>query len=52
MVLEELCEKVVDVGRVGDRVMAIVLVFEENVLRLNCGYALLSGGCLEKKLFL
>ena len=39
MVKDELCEQVVDVSRVSDRVMAVVLVFEEDVLRLICGYA-------------
>ena len=34
---EALCEKVVEVGRVSDRVMAVVLVFEEDVLRSICG---------------
>ena len=38
MVKEELCEKVVEVIRVGNRVMTVV-VFEEDVLRLICGYA-------------
>ena len=39
MVKEELCEKVVEVRRVCDRVMAVVLVFEEDVLKFNYGYA-------------
>ena len=34
---------VVVVRMVSDRVMAVVLVFEKNVLRLICGYALHSG---------
>ena len=38
IVKEELCEKVVEVTMVSDRVMAFVLVFEEDVLRLTCGY--------------
>ena len=29
--------------------MAVVLVFKENVLRLICGYAPPSGGSLEEK---
>ena len=33
---EELCEKVVEVRRISDGVVG----FEENVLRLICGYAL------------
>ena len=40
MVIKELCEKVVDVRRMIDRVMALVLIPEEDVLRLICGYAL------------
>ena len=39
MVKEELCEKVVEVRRVNDRVMAVVLIFEEDMLRLICRYA-------------
>ena len=42
MVKEQLCEMVVEVRRVSDRVMTVV-VFEEDVLRLICGYALQSG---------
>ena len=34
---EELCEKVVEMRRVSDRVMIVDVVFEENVLRLICG---------------
>ena len=33
MVKAELCEKVVDVVMVGDRVMVVVLAFEEDVPR-------------------
>ena len=47
-VKEELCEEVVEVRRVSDRVMTVV-VFEEDVLRLICGYALQSGRSLEEK---
>ena len=35
---EELFEKVLEVRRVSDRLMTVV-VFEEDVLRLICGYA-------------
>ena len=58
----ELCEKVVEVGRVNARVMAIVLAdiitiiiiiislaSEEDVLRLCCEYDLLSGASLMVK---
>ena len=48
MVKVELCEKMVEVTRVGDRVMTVV-VFEEDVLRLICGYAAQSGRRLEEK---
>ena len=36
---EELCEKVVEVRRKSDRVMAMVLAFEEEVVRVICAYA-------------
>ena len=38
MVKVELCEKME--ARVSDRVMVVVLVFEEDVLRLICWFAL------------
>ena len=50
MLKEELCEEVVDVRRVSDRVMTLAVVFEEDVLRLICGYAPQSGRCFEDKL--
>ena len=37
---EELCEKVVAVRRKSDRIMAIVLVFVKEVIRVTCAYAL------------
>ena len=49
IVKKELCKEVVEVRRVCDRVMALVLVFEEDVLRLTCGYALQIGRSLEVK---
>ena len=33
---------------VSDRVMTVVVVFEEDVLRLFCGYAPQSGRSLKK----
>ena len=45
----ELYEKVVDVRIVGNKVMAVVLIFEEGVLRLICEHALQSGGSLNEK---
>ena len=50
MVKEELCKKVVEVGRVSDRVMTVV-VFED-MLRLICECAPQSGKCLEETDFL
>ena len=38
-----------EVGRVSDRVMTVVVVFEEDVLRLICGYAPQSGKSLDEK---
>ena len=40
---EELCEKVVEVRRVIDRMMTVVVVFEEDVQRLICWNAPQSG---------
>ena len=42
LVKEELCEKVVEVRRRCDRVMAIGLVFEEEMVRVICAYAPLT----------
>ena len=36
---EELCEQVVKVQRKSDRAMAMVLAFEEEVIRVMCAYA-------------
>ena len=49
MVKEELCDKVVEVRIVSDRVMTVVVVFEEDVLRLIYGYVPQSGWSLEEK---
>ena len=38
-----------EVGRVSHKVMTIVVVFEEDVLRLICGYAPKSERSLEEK---
>ena len=48
---EELCENVVGVRIVNDRVMEVVLVFEEDVMRLICWYALRSGRSFERAVF-
>ena len=48
IVKEGLCRKVVEVSMVSDRVMTIV-VFWEDVLRLISGYAPQSGRSLEEK---
>ena len=47
MVMEELREKLVEVGRVSDSVMTVV-VFEEDVLRLIRGCAPQSGRSFEE----
>ena len=46
--VKELCEKVAEIRGVTDRVMAAVLVFEEGVLRLVCGYASQMDRSLEE----
>ena len=38
MVKEELCEKVVEIGRKSDSVMALVLAFEDEQVVLICAY--------------
>ena len=50
---DELCDNMIKVRSVSDRVMSVVVVdFEEDVLRLICVYALQSGRCFEGKQFL
>ena len=46
---EELCEKAAEVRRVSDGVESVVVVVDEDVLRLICGYAPQSGRSLEEK---
>ena len=48
MVKEELCENVAEVRTVGDRVMAVVLAFED-VLKLICEHVLQNGSLQEKQ---
>ena len=40
---EELCEKVVEVRRKSDRVIAMVLIFKEEVITVICAYAAQVG---------
>ena len=47
MVKDDVHEKVMKVKMVSDRVMAIVLVIEDDVLRLICGLAMQSRGLEE-----
>ena len=44
--MNELCEKMVKVRIVSDRVMAVGLVVEQDVLSLTCGYVPQSGRSL------
>ena len=44
-----MCETVVEVRRVSDIVMRVVVVFYEDVLRFIYGYALQCGRSLEEK---
>ena len=52
VIVKELCKKVVEERRLSDRMMTVVLVIEDDVLRLTCGYALQSGRSLEEIVFL
>ena len=49
MAKEELYEKVVEVRRVSDGVMTVVVVLEEEALRRICGYVPQRGRSLEEK---
>ena len=49
VMVKEVCERVVEVRRLSDRVMTVVIIFEEDVLKLICGYALLSGRISKEK---
>ena len=48
IVMEKMCNKVIEVRKVIYKVMTVA-VFEEEVLRLICGYAPQSGKSLLKK---
>ena len=47
--VKELCEQVVEVRRVNNRVIALVLFFKGDVLRLSCECALKRGRSLAEK---
>ena len=49
MVKEELCEKVVEVRLRSDGMMAVVLVFDEDVLMLIYWYAPFGARSFEEK---
>ena len=46
---EELCKKVVEVQRKGDRVMTVVMVLEEEVVKIICVYGWQSGRTVAEK---
>ena len=49
LVKVELCKKIVEVHRKINRVVAMVLVFEEKVIRVICAYGPQVGGLDYKK---
>ena len=49
MMNDELCKKVVEIRTISDRVMTVVHVFEEDVLRLIGWHDPQSLRCLEEK---
>ena len=49
MMKEDLCEKVVEVRRISDRVLTVIVLFEDDVLRLICVYAQQSERSFEEK---
>ena len=46
---EDLCKKVVEVQRRSDRVMTVVMVLEEEVLRITCVYGPQGGRTAAEK---
>ena len=48
LVKEELCDKVVEVRRVDDRVISLAIVFEGEVVRVVCACAPQSGKSFEE----
>ena len=49
MVRGEQYDRVVEVRRGSDRILAVVLAFKEDVLRLICGHSLQCGRRSEEK---
>ena len=49
VLVKELCEKAVEVRRKSDRVMTVVMAFEEEVVRIICLYGLQSGRASAEK---
>ena len=47
--VKELCEKAVEVRRKSNRVMTVVMAFEEEVVRIICLYGLQSGRASAEK---
>ena len=52
LVKEELCEKLVEVRRKNDRVMTVVLAFEEEVVRIVCMAHKVAGQVRRKSVFM
>ena len=49
MVKEDLCDGAVEVQRISDKVMLMVLVFGEEIMRVICTYGPQSGKTMEEK---
>ena len=52
MVNDDLCENVVEIRMVSDRMVPVVLAYKNNVLRMIHGQALQSEQNLENTVFL
>ena len=51
LAIEELCDKVDEVRRVSDRVMSLVIVYHEEVVKVECAYAAQGGKPMEEEQF-
>ena len=43
MVTEDVCEKVVEVRRISDRLMVVVMLYGKQLVRIVCAYAPQAG---------
>ena len=49
LVREDLCMNVVEINRISDRVMVVVIIFGKKVVRIVCAYAPQGGRSMSEK---